>query len=88
MVLTITNILLMPVTIFTSINNMPVICVLRTSRPTISSQPIFLAYNQDGPGHYDCAVPCVSTKPSEPKTSVAKCTCGRKPNYKVLPCTT
>ena len=57
--LSLANILLMPVTILTSINNMAVtiLCVLPTSGPTISSQPIFLTYNQDGPGHYDCAVP-------------------------------
>ena len=88
MVLTLANILLIPVTIFTSIENMPVLCVLPTSGPTVSSQPIFLAYNQDGPGHYDCATQCVSTKASESKTSViTKCSCGRKPNHKVLPCT-
>ena len=86
-VLTLANILLMPVTIFTSINNMPVLCILPTSGPIITSQPIFLAYNQSGRGHYDSAIPSPApTKLSKSKPT--KCTCGRKPNYKVQPCTT
>ena len=57
MVLTISNVLLMPITIFTSIPNMPVLCIMPTTEITGTVQPILLAYTQSGPGHYDCAVP-------------------------------
>ena len=87
MVLTLANILFLPITIFTSISNMPIICILPTTGPTISTQPLFLAYTQTGPGHYDCAVPCESAnQPEKEKPVVTKCTCGRKPNMKGMPC--
>ena len=58
MVLTLSNVLQIPITIFTSIHNMPIICVLPTSETTITNQPIFLTFNHDGPGDYDIALPC------------------------------
>ena len=47
------SVLSRPVTIFTSDENMPVVTLMPISSLVIDSHPIFLAYNQDGPGHYD-----------------------------------
>ncbi len=76
MVLTLTNILGIPLTIFTSVENMPVLCVT----PILNcdtSVPLYLTYVQAGAGHYDYAVPSVTSS----TTSIVhphKCTCGRK----------
>ena len=74
----------MPVTISTSINNL---CILPTSGPIIMGQPIFSAYNQSGPGHYDCSI-YIPAPTKLSKSKPTKCTCGRKPNYEAPPCTT
>ena len=79
MVLTLANILQMPITIFTSIEQMPILCVM----PTISivtTTPIFLTYTQDGPGHYDYAIPIECGQPSFTASS-KKCTCGSKKSF-------
>ena len=85
MVLTLSNVLQIPITIFTSIHNMPIICVLPTSGATITNQPIFLTFNHDGPGHYDIALPSMSQdNPFKQPQTVTKhrCTCGRKPGHR------
>ena len=76
MVLTLANILGIPLTIFTSVENMPVLCVT----PTLNcdtSVPLYLTYVQAGAGHYDYAVPSLT---SSTTTSIvhSHCTCGRK----------
>lgn len=75
MVLTLANLLGMPISIFTSVTNMPLLCVMPT---TVITQPIFLAYTQTGPGHYDVALPItdgVSASVIHSKKQT-KCTCG------------
>ena len=38
---------------FTSADNMSVVTLVPISSVPTDSHPLFLAYNQDGPGHYD-----------------------------------
>lgn len=76
MVLTVANI---PITVFTSVHNMPVLCVMPTSQSVVSTQPLFLPFTQSGPGHYDAVVSAVTQTASN---SNAKCYCGRKSNFK------
>ena len=84
MVLTLANVLGMPITLFTSIQNMPVICVMPTSQAiSTSTEPLLLAFTQDGPGHYDAVISSLET---EVTTETIKCNCGRKPNFKGNPC--
>ena len=59
LVLTLANI---PITIFTSVINMPVLCINGT---LTTVQPIFLAYTQSGPGNHNC----VASQTSHQKTS-------------------
>lgn len=67
MVLTLANILQMPITVFTSVSNMLVLCIMPTTHSALTSQPIFLAYTQTGPGHYDCVVPIESSDSAKTK---------------------
>ena len=80
MVLTLANVLQMPITIFTSIENLPILCVMPTTSITITT-PIFLTYVQDGPGHYDYAIPVEMELEKNCSALSKKCTCGRKPNF-------
>ena len=48
----ISNILKAPIVVFTSVKNMPVVIQHPTHSPTLNMDPIFLAYNQFGSGHY------------------------------------
>lgn len=80
MVLTLANVLSMPLTLFTSIQNMPVICVMSTSQVTISTVPLLLAFTQDGAGHYDAVIHDTPFE-SEGTSDVVKCNCGRKRNF-------
>ena len=57
----ISNILKAPIVVFTSVKNMPVVIQHPTHSPTLNMDPIFLAYNQFGSGHYSAAVPAVQT---------------------------
>ena len=75
--LMVANILQMPITIFTSVPNMPILCIMPTTQMTVTAQPIFLAYTQSGPGHYDSVVSVSTEQTSRPKRPT-KCTCGRK----------
>lgn len=56
MVLTLANVLSMSIPVFTSIQNMPVICVMPTSQTITTTEPLLLAFIQDGPGHYDAVI--------------------------------
>ena len=83
MVLTLANVLGLPITIFTSIHNMPVLCVMPTSQTITTAEPVFLAFSQNGPGHYDAAV---SFQEIESTKEVTKCNCGRKANFEGQAC--
>ena len=88
MVLTLANILKTPITLFTSIPNLPVLCIVPTLEVS-TAIPLYLTYIQTGPGHYDYAIP----KPEASETdqteagSIRKqvttihCTCGRKHGF-------
>ena len=86
MILTLANVLHIPITVFTSISNMPVLCVLPTTTQSIhSTQPIFLAFPQSGPGHYDAVVSAAeSSNPSAEER--IKCYSGRKQNSNTESC--
>lgn len=86
MVLTLANILGTPITLFTSLQNMPVICVMPSvGMNTTSTEPVLLAFTQSGPGHYDAVTPSVATT-SRTEHETIKCNCGRKPNFKGSAC--
>ena len=85
MVFTLANVLQMPIIIFTSVENMPVLCIMPTVSSTETTQPIFITYTQNGPGHYDYAKSV--TQPQQ-KTKSTKCSCGRKQNFVGHACTT
>ncbi len=86
MVLTLANILQMPITIFTSVSNMPLVCVMPTSLTMLTTQPIFLVYTQSGPGHYDSAISVDSDSKALPKKRPTKYTCGRSPKFTGVAC--
>jgi hypothetical protein len=80
MVLTIANILHLPITIFTNMPNLSVICISPVSGIT-STEPIFLTFDSSGPGHYSYAIPIPSTESDAPSVQSSlgtKCYCGRK----------
>lgn len=80
MVLTLANVLQHPLVIFTSVVNMPVLCVMPTSG-CVNTVPLFLTYMHSGPGHYDYAVyraPQRTSTQSIDVTKPVKCNCGKK----------
>ena len=79
MVLTLANILQMPITVFTSVSNMPVLCIMPTTHSTLTTQLIFLAYTQTGPGHYDCVLPIESSDSAKTKPKKNKIYLWKKP---------
>lgn len=89
MILTLSNILHIPITIFSNIPNLGVICITPTTGVD-STVPLYVAYNNYGSGHYDYAVPTESTSHSPPSSStkrcVTKCFCGRNQASKATPC--
>ena len=86
MVLTIANILHCPITVFTSINDMPIICITPTVETMDTTHPVFLTFIQSGSGHYDYALPYSEAKvQAKPRV---KCNCGRKTNFKGKACLT
>ena len=53
------NVLAIPMTIFTSAENMPVLSVLSLFPITsvvVENEPIFLAYLYEGPGYYNAVI--------------------------------
>ena len=64
---------------FACLSNMPVLCIMPTTQSALTTQPIFLAYTQSGPGHYDCVLPIESSDSAKTKPKKTRCTCGRNP---------
>ncbi len=87
MVLTLANILQLPITIFTNIPNLGIICIAPSSG-VYSTEPLFLTFNSNGPGHYDYAVPipddAADNHPSQSRGT--KCYCGRKKECSISAC--
>ena len=54
MPLALANVLRLPIVLFTSIENFPVV-VVNPRQQVPDAEPLFLAYQQQGPGHYDIA---------------------------------
>ncbi|KAL9987456.1 hypothetical protein ACROYT_G001769 [Oculina patagonica] len=54
MPLALANVLQLPIVLFTSIENFPVV-VVSPRQQVPDAQPLYLAYQQQGPGHYDIA---------------------------------
>ena len=77
MLMTLSNVLSMPITLFTSVPNMPTLCIIPTHHTSLSAQPLFLAYTQSGPGHYDSVVP-VNDDRECAQDKKCKCYCGQK----------
>ena len=69
MPLAMANALKLPIVIFTEMENMPVLPI--TPRETIKCMPIFLTFDQSGPGHYD-AVEMPVTKCTQPSKEIPK----------------
>ena len=74
------NILAIPMTVFTSAENMPVLSLLPITSVVLESEPIFLAYLHEGPGHSDAVTrdEKENKEPLEETGGSTKCTCGRK----------
>ena len=74
------NVLSLPVIVFTSVENMPVMTLLPISSVPTDSHPLFIAYNQDGSGHYYavCRFDGIHDKENvQGESQSEKCTCGR-----------
>ena len=92
----ISNALKTPIVVFTSVGNMPTLIQYPTNSQVSDPDPIYLAYLQHGPGHYDAAIPIPDFQ--EPSSSIQDqtpmnaqtlhhkvCYCGRK-SVKGNPC--
>ena len=85
------NVLKSPIVVFTSVENMPTIVITPPHVVIENAQPLHLAYNAHGPGHYDAAVwVSPDTQPEELSEEAAlpqqpACSCGRK-STKGTPC--
>ena len=76
------NVLSLPITVFTSAENMPVLMLFPISSIPSDSNPLFIAYNQDGSGHYDavCRINAIEDRENiqlEVESQMKGCTCGR-----------
>ena len=88
MVVTLSNILHIPITIFSNIPDLGLVCITPTSGMS-SIIPLYLTYNNYGSGHYDYALPIDSTSntpPSSPNQCATRCFCGRNKARKGTPC--
>lgn len=85
MVVTLSNVLHLPIMIFTTITNLPVICITPVTNIE-STIPLYLTYNHVGPGHYDYAIPIPSPPGNEKVKTFKGCYCGRKKEFKGVPC--
>ncbi len=85
MVVTLSNVLHIPIAIFTSIPNLPIICITPVTQVE-STVPLYLAFNHGGPGHYDYAIPTPSTSDTNKQKESKGCYCGRKKQFKGTPC--
>ena len=87
-VVTLANILHLPIAVFTNIPNLSILCIVPQFGVT-STKPLFLTYNCNGPGHYDCAMQISYTMVSDkPHIHSTKCYCGRKKECSGTPCST
>ena len=68
------NVLQSPIVVFTSIHHLPVLVITPSHQAMINPSPIYLTYNQEGPGHY---VHCDELL-ERGETQNKSCTCGRK----------
>ena len=84
-----TNVLKSPIVVFTSVENMPTIVLTPPHVAIANTQPLHIAFNAHGLGHYDAAfwaspepqqLTEESTSPQQPT-----CSCGRK-STKGTPC--
>ena len=57
MVMTIANIIRLPLLLFTNVENMPILVITPSLSIAETPLPLYLVYNATGPGHYDYAVP-------------------------------
>ena len=88
MVLTLSNILQMPVTIFSNIPDLELVCITPISGVN-SISSLYLTYSNYGADRYDFAIPIESTShtpPSSTKHCRIRCFCGRKKESKGTPC--
>lgn len=83
MVMTIANIIKMPLLLFTNVENMPIMVITPSLTVADTAVPLYLVYTSTGPGHYDIAVP---QETQEKSTKAVKCSCGRKSNFKGVAC--
>lgn len=85
------NIFRIPIIVLTSVQNMPIVIQHPTHSSVLNMDPIFLAYNQYGSGHYYAVVPstqndqAVQDQLSCPTQENRSCSCGRK-STKGMPC--
>ncbi len=90
MIVTLSNILYIPIVIFTSNPGLPVICITRTTCIE-SVEPLYLAYIHQEAGHYDYVVHISKDKnkdcSSPSKQKITRCYCGRKKGFMGTPCT-
>lgn len=67
---------------------MPVMTLMPISSIVIDSHPLFVAYNQNGSGHYDAVSHFDEIQEKEnaiqPGSETTKCTCGRNSTKGVL----
>ena len=82
MVLTLCNVLLVPITLFTSVEAMPMLCILPTTGVTVTPEPIFLVYTRTGLGYYECAIVKDDDMTQKKKVTTTRCTCGCMGNCK------
>ena len=85
MVVTLSNILHIPIVLFTNVVNLPVVCITPVSG-TESTVPLYLIFDHNGPGHYDYAIPKVTSPSTVVTSKVTKCYCGRKKDFMGTPC--
>ena len=81
MVVAISNSLGLPIIIFSSASHYPIISI--APRACRASLPLYIAFNQAGPGHYDAvsfkSTSNLSPPPQQPgdETNPSRCTCGK-----------
>jgi len=85
MVMTIANIIRLPLLLFTNVENMPILVIAPSLSIAETPLPLYLVYNATGPGHYDYAVPEESLQ-EQSESKQIKCSCGRKSNFECITC--
>lgn len=81
------NMLQSPVVLFTSRLNQPLHIQYPTYSSVVSPNPIYVAFLQVGPGHYDAVVQSYEDRESYQAVDIASgCNCGRKSSFKGSAC--